>query len=112
MVLHEKLKTAKITEEITGYLLERGYYKLSIDIELNKQESKFVITVEDKGENLIDVFKNDLYCCREIELEEYGVDQLHNECVCSLNTLGMLVDGYEIELKNGKYEIILHRKQI
>ena len=112
MVLHEKLKSAKITEEITGYLLDRGYYKLSIDIELNKEESKFIIKVANKGENLIEVFKNDLYCCREIELEEYGVDHLHNECVCSLNTLGMLVDDYEIELVNDHYIITLHRKQI
>ncbi len=112
MVLHEKLKSAKITEEITGYLLDRGYKKLSINLELNKNESKFVIKVADIGENLIDVFKQDLYCCREIELEEYGVDHLHNECTCSLNTLGMLVDDYEIELVNGEYVIILHRKQI
>jgi len=110
MALHEKLKSAKIIEEITGYLLERGYKSLDISLRINQTETTFLIEVEDKEEDLVQVFKQDLYCCREIELEEYGVDQLHhNQCTCTMNTLGMLVDHYEITKENNKYIITLHR---
>jgi len=31
-------------------------------------------------------------------------------CVCELDTLGMLVDNYDIEYENGICTITLHRK--
>lgn len=111
MALNEKSKTAKITEEITGYLLERGYTNITISIASKDTETSFNIEVEEIGEDLVEIFKTDLYCCREIELEEYGVDQLHQNCVCSMDTLGMMIDTYEIYKQNQKYQITLHRKK-
>jgi len=110
MALHEKQKTAKITEEITSYLLELGYKDFSVKISMTKEQTIFTLDVPDIGNDLIKVFKEELYCCREIELEEYGVDHLHNDdCVCSLNTLGMLIDEYSIKKENDVYKIKLIR---
>lgn len=110
MALHEKQKTAKITEEITSYLLDRGYKDFSVGINMLDKETVFTLNVKDIGEDLIQVFREELYCCREIELEEYGVDHLHNDdCVCTLNTLGMLVDKYSIEKNEDEYTVKLYR---
>lgn len=109
MALNEKLKIAKVTEEITGYLLERGYTDISISLKKKDIETEFIIIVTSIGEDLEEVFKKDLYCCREIGLEEYGVDQLHQNCVCSLDTLGMLVDHYKVVKNENEYKIMLYR---
>ena len=110
MVLHEKQKIAKITEEIVSFLLERKYKDISVNLSIKDDETAFTLIVKEQGEDLFKVFKEELYCCREYELEEYGVDHLHNDdCVCTLNTLGMLVDTYEIKLEKDIYTIVLHR---
>lgn len=109
MALNEKLKIAKVSEEIIGYLLDRGYDDIELSLKKKESETEFLITVSSIGEDLEAVFKNDLYCCREVGLEEYGVDQLHHNCVCSLDTLGMLVDRYEIKREEDYYIITLYR---
>lgn len=110
MALHEKLKNAKIVEDISGYLLDKGYKHISLEIDILDHETRFTITVKSIGEDLIALFEKDLYCCREIELEEYGLDQIHDQdCACTLKTLGMLVDSYDIELENDVYHIAFHR---
>lgn len=113
MVLHEKQKISKITEEITSFLLERKYKDISISLSIKEDETTFILKVKEQGEDLFKVFREELYCCREIELEEYGVDHLHNDdCVCTLNTLGMLVDTYEIKKEEDIYTITLHRLKV
>lgn len=110
MSFKERMKYAKINEEISAYLIDRGYTDLSININIKEEETLFTVTVEKQQEDLIEVFKKDLYCCREVELEAYGWDNLHAEdCVCTMNTLGMLVDNYEIRLDENRYIITLHR---
>ena len=86
MALHEKQKSAKIIEEISSFLIDRGYRDLSVHLLLGKEESVFTVRVRKRKEDLIKVFREELYCCREIELEEYGVDHLHNDdCVCKVD---------------------------
>lgn len=112
MALYEKQKNARIMEEIYGYLLEKGFTKIQSHLEMKVTETVFTISVENSHDGFIKDFKDEMVCCRDTEMEEYGWD-IHSsvECVCTLNTLGMLIDNYEIENNGKDITIVLHRKK-
>jgi len=111
MILHKNMKNAKIMEEVFAYLLEKGYQKIDASMVILNDETKFIVTVHTENDTLVQAFKNDMFCCRDYELEEYGWELMgESTCACELDTLGMLVDSYDIEYENGVCAITLHRK--
>ena len=109
MGLHEKLKHAKISEEIISYVLNKGFSKLDFSLETTKSETTFIITLYDVTIDLEDELKKDLYCERDQELEEYGWDLHSDDSLCTLHTLGLLIDDYKFEKQNDKYIIKFYR---
>ena len=110
MTLHEHKKCAKIIEEITEYVLGKGYKKIDSSMELKKTETTIVITVYTNGRSICNALKQDLSCSRDVELEEYGWELTdNNHSICSLDALGLLVDKYEIKESKEKCVITLHR---
>jgi len=110
MALHEYKKCAKIVEEITEYLLGKGYKKINSSLELKDTETTITVTVETNGVPISGTLKQDLFCCRDTELEEYGWElsgDIH--CVCTLDSLGLLVDKYEICEDDNQCVITFHR---
>lgn len=108
MALHETLKNAKIVEEIFAYLLEKGCKKVDISIEVLDDEIKFQVTIKFNKKIIIEM-KEDIYCSREQELEEYGWELMGEDEECKLHTLGMLVDKYETEIDGDNIIITFHR---
>lgn len=110
MALHENMKSAKIVEEIIDYLLENGYRKIETCMDIMETETIVKVTVHTKGKSLSEKFNNDLSCFRDVELEEYGWE-LSNDIsyVCTLDTLGLLIDNYELTEDDETCTIILHR---
>ncbi len=110
MALHEYQKSAKIVEEFTEYLLGRGYRQFTTALDFNDIETTIVVTVNTVGVPLSENLKEDLYCCRDAELEEYGWELTGDaHCVCELDALGLLVDNYEIIETESECIITLHR---
>ena len=110
MALHENMKSAKIIEEIIDYLLENGYRKIETCMDIMEKETIVKVVVYTKGNLLSKKFNNDLSCYRDVELEEYGWE-LSNDIsyVCTLDTLGLLIDNYEVTEDEEKCIITLHR---
>lgn len=112
MALHEYMKNSKIIEEMYLYLLEKGYKEITSAIKIEGDITEFDFDVKTDGKDLSKDLKNDLYCCRDIELEEYGWELTVSHCVCELNTLGTLVDEFKIKEENGMCHIALYRKKM
>lgn len=111
MILHKNMKNAKIMEEIFAYLLEKKYVSIDASLRIKDDETTFIVTVQTDSDTLLQAFKREMICCRDIELEEYGWELMgESECVCELDTLGMLVDSYDITYEQGICTIVLHRK--
>jgi len=110
MPLHENMKSAKIIEEIIDYLLENGYRKIDTFMDITKEETQIKVVVHIKGKPLLAKFKNEFNCFRDIELEEYGWE-LSNDIgdANSLDSLGTLIDNYEVTEDDNICTIILHR---
>lgn len=110
MALHEYKKCAKILEEMTEYLLGKGYKKLETKMELMDTETKIIFTVYTNGNPISETLKKDLFCCRDAELEEYGWELSGEiDCVCTLDSLGLLVDRYDMVETDETCVITLHR---
>lgn len=110
MALHEYKKIAKITEEITEYLLGKGYKNISTALEVGDIETKIIVTVQTNNKPISKQLEKDLFCCRDVELEEYGWELTGDiHCVCTLDALGLLVDEYELQEDNEKCVITFHR---
>ena len=79
-------------------------------MEISEAETTIKVIVHTNDVSLSEQFSEDLYCCRDVELEEYGWE-LSNDIsyACSLDTLGMLIDTFEISEDNEQCTIILHR---
>jgi len=112
MTLHENMKNAKIMEEAFAYFLEKGIKEIQSSLLVSEKETIFTIIIKTKDTKLFDQFKQDMVCCRDEELEEYGWELMGDEtCVCELRTLGMYIDNYDSKYEDGVCEIILHRKK-
>lgn len=110
MALHETLKNAKIVEEIFAYLLDKGCSKVNVCVEVLNEEIKYEVTFK-YDEKIIKELKEDMYCSREQELEEYGWELMGENEDCDLQTIGMLVDEYEAEIVDGNVILVFHRKK-
>ncbi len=111
MTLHEVTKQTIILEEIVGYFMEKGFVNIDISIRRDKKVTSFKITVFGATKALGEKLIEELYCCRDQELEEYGLDV----CVTDnpenlMQTLGMLLDSYEINYENNNLILTLYRK--
>ena len=110
MALHEYKKSAKIVEEMTEYLLTKGYKKINSTVEFNDKEVSIEFIVTPTDTSLTTAIKNDLFCCRDIELEEYGWELTGDpNCSCNLDSIGLMVDSYDIFEDNKECKITLHR---
>lgn len=110
MALHEYKKSAKIVEEITEYLLGKGYRKFETSLDFKEKETLIVVTVYTNGVPLAKILEQDLFCCRDVELEEYGWELTGDiHCLCTLDALGLLVDKYEMTETEDKCNITFHR---
>jgi hypothetical protein len=110
MALHEKMKIANVVKEIHIYLLERGIKHIHVETEVLKKETKFTICLPKEYKDFIDDFKEEIYCCRDCSLEEYGWEIMaENNSDSELQQLGMMVDSYEIKEEENRFYIILHR---
>lgn len=111
MALHEQMKSAKIVEEIFSYLMHKGYKHVDLHYHMKDNETQFLIELPAGNKEFVKDFKDDFICCREEGLEEYGWELTGDiDCVCSLNTLSMLIDSYDITEGSNKIVIVLHRK--
>jgi hypothetical protein len=112
MGLHEKMKNAKIVEELFGYLLEYGFTSINLSMDILDTETTFGFDVAKDNMDFINHFKQDLFCCRDLELEEYSWELMgENDCACTLNTLGTLIDRYDILEEEKVFRILLHRNK-
>ena len=110
MALHEYKKSAKIVEEITEYLLGKGYKKIDTSLQFLERETTIEVTVYTEGNPISKTLEGDLFCCRDVELEEYGWELTGDiYCVCTLDALGLLVDKYETNETEDKCVITFHR---
>lgn len=110
MALHEYKKSAKIVEEVTEYILGKGYKRFDTKLDFKEVETTIIVTVYTNGIPLSETFKEDLYCSRDVELEEYGWELTGDiHCLCKLDALGLLIDRYEIDESNDECIITLHR---
>ena len=108
MALHETLKNAKIVEEIFAYLLEKGCKKVDVSMEVLEKEIKFQVTIKYDKKIVLEM-KEEIYCNREQELEEYGWELMGEDEECRLQTLGLLIDRYETEVVGDNIIITFHR---
>lgn len=111
MALHEYMKDSKIIEEMHLYLLEKGYKEVTSSISIGTTATTFVFKVSTEGKDLSDSLQEDLYCCGDNELEEYGWELTDSHCVCELNALGMLVNDFTVVEEKGICEITLFRRK-
>ena len=112
MALHEYKKSAKIVEEITEYLLGKGYTKFTTSMDFKKTETTIVVTVSTAGVPIAKILEKDLVCCRDIELEEYGWELTGDiHCLCTLDALGLLVDNYDMVETDQECVITFHRNR-
>ena len=112
MALHEKMKHAIIAEEIFGYLLNKGFSKIDVSMDISEEATLFTVTVYDSSIPIKEELERDLYCSREQELEEYGWDVYCDSASKDfLNTLSMLIDFYTIDEQHDKTVITFHRQK-
>lgn len=111
MALHEYMKDSKVIEEMYLYLLEKGYKEVSSSINITKDTTEFTFDVKIEGNELSKNLENDLYCSRDLELEEYGWELTDSHFSCELTMVGILIDDFKIIEENGICEIVLYRKK-
>ena len=111
MALHEYMKDSKIIEEMYLYLLEKGYKEISSSIKIAKNNTEFIFDIKIEGNELYKSLEDDLYCSRDIELEEYGWELTDSHFACELTMVGILVDDFKITENNGLCKIILYRNK-
>ena len=111
MALHEMIKNVKIIDEILVYLVDKGYKKVNINFELNKHETKILVTINNPKENLVSFLKQDISAERGEELEEYGWELMgEDHHSFALQQLGMLIDKVTINEKENQVQLLLVRK--
>lgn len=111
MGLHEKMKQAIIAEEIIGYLMEKRVTDMQISISIKEPDTTFVIVLDNPDTEVIEELKENLFCCRDQELEEYGWELfMDNQPEELLRTLGMLIDSYDLQVTSNQTILTLVRK--
>ena len=111
MALHEKMKSAKIAEDLFVYMLEKGFSKVSVTIETLENEIIFTISLHELNESFIEHFQNHLFCNRDVTLEEYGWEvMIEDDSEFELDHLGYQLDSCHIKIVDGMHQIILKRK--
>jgi hypothetical protein len=111
MALHEKIKCAKIAEDIFVYLLEKGFKKVSVTIETSEQETVFTVSLHELNEDFVSSFENQLFCKRDLSVEEYGWEvMIEDDSEFELDHLGYLLDSCIITKSKDQHQIVLIRK--
>jgi hypothetical protein len=111
MALHEMIKNVKIIDEILVYLVDQGYKKVNINFELNKKDTKILVTINNPKPELIQALQQDICAERGEELEEYGWELMgEDHHSCELQQVGMLIDRVEVIEKENKVQLLLVRK--
>jgi len=110
MALHEKMKLAIIAEELFAYFMCKGYQEIDVSMRVLDTETIFTVVLQDASSSIKDDLEKDLYCSRELELEEYGWDlNIDGDSVDLLHNLSMLVDHYEMVQTDHTTTIVFHR---
>lgn len=112
---HEKMRIAKITDEMVNYLYSIGAKDISI--RLLEQDDQYNLTYksdyeeinQDKLDNLITVCKN---CGKTNEIEEFYWELLgDNDSASELALVRMMIDEIEIDIEDDYIKLILIRKK-
>lgn len=113
MALHEKMKLAIIAEELFAYFMSKGHQEIDVSMKVAETETTFSVRLFESVSSIEEELKQDLYCSRETELEEYGWDfNPEGQGTDLLHHLSMLIDHYEIEHCDDYTCITFHRKHI
>lgn len=111
MVLHDTLKNAKIAEDLFVYFLEKGFQKVSVSIDNKLSETVFTITLFEKNDPLLQTFQKQMYCNRDLTIEEYGWEvMIENDSEFELDHLGYQLDSYLVSDTQDGYTIEFTRK--
>ena len=111
MALHEKMKCAKIAEDIFIYMLEEGFKKVSVTIETTKVETIFTISLHELNDTFVETFNSKLFCNRDLTVEEYGWEvMIEDDSEFELDHLGYQIDECRIQKTAEQHQIILIRK--
>lgn len=94
----------KIIEEISQYLMKKGYFDIDISIRQTEKDSVIVISTDKIDDELLSEIMSRLKVKRRLEMEEYCWE-LMGEGIASqqdLNLVGLSTDEVEIEEKDNK----------
>lgn len=96
-------KICKIVEEMSLFLMDNGYYSISIDIKRDDIESIITFTTDILDEEVKDYIIEKLSEPREEEVEEYSwVLMGEGSAADDLDIIGNLVDSVSIRNTNDK----------
>jgi hypothetical protein len=110
MVLHETLKRAKIAEDLFVYFLEQGVTHVNIDIDIQSDRTVFTTTIQGSCDSLIQEIRENLYCKRDVSVEEYGWEvMVEEDSEFELDHIGYLIDSCDVSATSDGYRITLHR---
>jgi hypothetical protein len=110
MAVHEIKKCAKVIDEITTYLLRKGFTDIDLNIHRDSEETKITISLGVCPTELITQFTNAIKSDMDDEIEEYCWELLgESDTNHELSVVGMLIDAIEVTGNQEKTEIILHR---
>jgi hypothetical protein len=110
MVLHETLKRAKIAEDLFVYFLEKGVKNVNIDIDIQSDRTVFTATIQGSFESMVQELRENLYCKRDLSVEEYGWEvMVEEDSEFELDHIGYLIDSCDVSTTPEGYRIILHR---
>lgn len=110
MVLHETLKRAKLAEDLFVYFLEQGINTVSVTIDVQPGKTVFTATIVGSCEELIEELRKNLYCKRDVSVEEYGWEvMVEEDSEFELDHIGYLIDDCAIMETTDGFQIVLHR---
>ena len=96
-------KICKIIEELSLFLMDNGYYNLSIDVKRYDVESIITFTTDELDKEVSDYIIEMLSEPREEEVEEYSWMLMgEGSAADELDVIGMLVDSVRINNENNK----------
>ncbi len=110
--MNHKRRVAKIVEELINYFYKIDVVNIHLDIIDNNEMFTIVFNCEFtclKKEDIDFLVKN-LSCEKQEEIEEYYWE-LTGESDEELSIIGMMIDQFEINVKDNVVELILYRRK-
>lgn len=112
---HEKMRIARIADEIINYLYSLGAKDISINIKEDKEKFKLKFKSDYKDisqEKINDLVKICNTCSKANEMEEFYWELLGDtDSDSELSLMRMMIDEIEIDIQDDYIEMILIRKK-